>query len=63
MDNYRTLRRCDPVSVTSCVEIADIDFDGYDEIVLGNSRQVMWLILIKNEQYFLCNRVIGTSFI
>ncbi|GJQ66742.1 hypothetical protein Trydic_g4682 [Trypoxylus dichotomus] len=43
MDNYKTLRRCDPVSVTSCIEVADIDFDGHDEIVLGNSRQELLL--------------------
>lgn len=40
LDKYWTLRRCDPVSVTSCVEVADLDFDGHDEIILGNSRQV-----------------------
>ncbi|KAK9702111.1 hypothetical protein QE152_g30175 [Popillia japonica] len=50
MDNYRTLRRCDPVSVTSCVEIADIDFDGYDEIVLGNSRQELLLYKFHKDE-------------
>ncbi|KRT83280.1 hypothetical protein AMK59_4597 [Oryctes borbonicus] len=50
MDNYKTLRRCDPVSVTSCIEVADIDFDGCDEIVLGNSRQELLLYKFNNNE-------------
>nr|XP_022920554.1 KICSTOR complex protein kaptin-like isoform X2 [Onthophagus taurus] len=39
LDQYKTLRRTEVVSISSCVEVADLDFDGEDEILLGNSRQ------------------------
>lgn len=50
LDKYGTLRRCDLVSVTSCVEVADLDFDGHDEILLGNSRQEILLYKMNKQE-------------
>jgi len=40
LKKYGTLPRYELTSVLSCLEIADIDFDGYDEILIGTSNQV-----------------------
>lgn len=40
MTDYATLPRHDSTSILTCCEIADIDFDGEKEILIGNSAEV-----------------------
>lgn len=40
LTDYCTLPRLDCTSVQSCCEVADIDFDGEKELLIGNSNAV-----------------------
>lgn len=39
LQKYDTLKRLDTTSVLSCCEVADIDFDGVPEILIGSSAE------------------------
>lgn len=45
---YTTLKRTDHSSVTSCLEIGDVDFDGVDEILIGSSAEEIKLYKLVN---------------
>lgn len=40
LEDYSTLPRYEMISVLSCIEVADIDLDGHDEILVGSSNLV-----------------------
>ncbi|KAJ8981807.1 hypothetical protein NQ317_007393 [Molorchus minor] len=44
LTNYVTLPRHDTTSILTCCEIADIDFDGEKEILIGNSAEEIMLL-------------------
>ncbi|KAJ8923985.1 hypothetical protein NQ315_006761 [Exocentrus adspersus] len=44
LTHYSTLPRHDSTSIMTCCEIADIDFDGEKEILIGNSAQEIMLL-------------------
>ncbi|XP_018575978.1 KICSTOR complex protein kaptin-like [Anoplophora glabripennis] len=44
LTDYATLPRHDSTSILTCCEIADIDFDGRKEILIGNSAEEIMLL-------------------
>ena len=46
LSNYISLPRHDYTCVLTCCQIADVDFDGEQEILIGNSSEVNWFIFV-----------------
>lgn len=40
LKKYCSLKRSTATSVSSCLEVVDLDFDGEDELLIGNSAKV-----------------------
>ncbi|KAJ8941658.1 hypothetical protein NQ314_010303 [Rhamnusium bicolor] len=50
LSDYATLPRLDSTSILTCCEIADIDFDGQKEILIGNSAEEIMLLKRDKER-------------
>ncbi|KAJ8942623.1 hypothetical protein NQ318_013336 [Aromia moschata] len=50
LTNYATLPRHDTTSILSCCELADIDFDGEKEVLIGTSAEEIMLLKRDKER-------------